>query len=175
MKWQTLIIDGFERVMELIEPALKGLDKKDLDRQPAPDCNSIGWITWHLTRGQDAQIAGLAGEKQVWIQGDWYSKFNRPPDPEDSGFGHTAEEVAAFKSPDSKTLLDYYRATMVQTKKYIATLNLSDLDRQLNETWYNPPPTVGVRLVSIMADCLQHSGEIAYLRGLIKGKGWLGY
>jgi hypothetical protein len=174
MKWQDLIIDGYGRVLEELEPALKGLTKADLDRQPNPDCNSMGWIVWHLTRGQDAQIADLMGEEQVWVKGKWYGRFNRAAALEDTGFGHTSEEVAAFKSPGPRVLLEYYRATLGQTKRYLATLSLTDLDRQLNEPWYKPPPTVGVRLVSIMADCLQHSGEVGYLRGLLKGKGWLG-
>jgi len=83
--------------------------------------------------------------------------------------------VAAFKSPPPGVLLDYYRATLEQTKRYLSGLTPADLDRQLDEPWFKPPPTVGVRIVSVMADCLQHSGEAAYLRGLLKGSGWLGY
>jgi hypothetical protein len=81
--------------------------------------------------------------------------------------------VAAFKSPSSKVLLDYYRATLERTSQYLLSLTLEELDRKLDEPWYSPPPTLGVRIISIMADCLQHSGEVAYLRGLLKGKGWL--
>ncbi len=173
MKWQDLIIDGFGRVLELLEPALAGLEQVDLDRQPNPDCNSISWIVWHLTRGQDAQVADLMGEEQVWVKDKWYTRFNRSADPEDTGYGHSSEEVAAFKSPGSRVLLDYYQAILEQTKRYLSGLSLADLDRQLDEPWYQPPPTVGVRIVSIMADCLQHSGEVSYLRGLLKGKGWL--
>ena len=43
MKWQDLISDGFNRILELLEPALAGLTQADLNRQPNPDCNSIGW------------------------------------------------------------------------------------------------------------------------------------
>jgi hypothetical protein len=173
MKWQDTLIDGFSRISELLDPAVKGLTREDLDRRPCEDCNSIGWITWHLIRGEDAQIASLMGEEQVWIQGKWYLKFNLPAAPRDTGYGHSSAQVAAFKSPDPDVLLGYYKAAFEQTKRYLSGLTLKDLDRQLDETWYNPPPTVGVRIVSIMADSLQHSGEIAYLRGLLKGKGWL--
>jgi len=31
---------------------------------------------------------------------------------------------------------------------------------------YSPPVTLGVRLVSIVDDCLQHLGQAAYVRGL---------
>jgi hypothetical protein len=175
MKWQDLIIDGYGRVLEVLEPALKGVSRADLDKLPKPDCNSMGWIVWHLTRGQDAQVADLLGGEQVWIKEKWYERFHLPADKEDTGFGHTPEQVAAFRSPTSKVQLDYYRATLEQTKRYLAGLSLTDLDRQLDEPWFKPPPTVGVRIVSVMADCLEHAGEVAYLRGLLSGKGWLGY
>lgn len=176
MEWQDLIIDGYSRVeSEVLEKALPGLSQDDLNWQPRPDCNSMGWITWHLTRGQDSQTADLMGQEQLWISQGWYREFSRAADPEDTGFGHSPEQVAAFKSPPAEKQLEYYRAVFERTKSFISTLSAADLDRKLDEPWYDPPLTVGVRLVSIMCDCLEHAGEVAYLRGLLKGKGWLGY
>ena len=40
-----------------------------------------------------------------------------------------------------------------------------DLDRVIDENW-DPPVTLGVRLVSILDDDAQHVGQAAYLRGL---------
>jgi hypothetical protein len=114
---------GLAMVLEWIEPTLNGMSKKDLNYQPKPDCNSMGWIVWHLTRGQDVQIADLMGGEQVWTSGKWYEKFHRPADPDDTGFGHSLEQVAAFQSPDFSALIDYYRATLEQTKKYISELD----------------------------------------------------
>lgn len=175
MEWQELLIDGYGRVLEALEETLKGMTPDDLNQQPHPDCNSMGWLAWHLTRVQDDHIADLMGEKQLWLSEEWHAKFNRPPHPKDIGFGHSSEDVAAFKSPDVETLLGYHRAVLERTKRYIFSLSLGDLDRELNEPWYQPLPTVGVRLISIMSDDLQHVGQVAYVRGLLKGKGWLGY
>ena len=174
MEWQELIIDGYGRILQVLEEALDRLTQDDLNQQPRPDCNSMGWLTWHLTRVQDDHIASLMGKDQLWTSEGWHARFNRAPEPKDIGFGHSSKDVAAFQSPDVKTLLGYHRAVLERTKGYIATLSLSDLDRELNEPWYKPLPTVGVRLISIMSDSLQHAGQIAYLRGLLKGKGWLG-
>ena len=102
-------------------------------------------------------------------------KFNRPSDPEDIGFGHSLEQVAAFKSPDVETLLGYHRAVLERSKRYFLTLTSSDLDRELDEPWYQPLPTIGVRLISILGDSLQHAGQMAYVRGLRQGKGWQQY
>jgi hypothetical protein len=175
MEWHDLLIDGYERVPAFLEEVLKGLSHNDLKWQPRHDCNSIGWITWHLTRQQDAQIASLAGEEQLWTKEEWHAKFHRVGDPEDTGFGYSPGQVSAFESPNVQTLLDYHRAVVERTKRYICGLSMADLDRELDEPWFQPLPTVGVRLVSILEDSLLHAGQAAYVRGLLQGKGWQKY
>lgn len=152
MEWQDILADGYDRVPEFMEHVITGLNQDDLNWQPHEDSNSIGWLCWHLTRQQDAQIAALMDEEQLWIKDGWHAKFNREPDAKDSGFGHTAEQVAAFKSPSAQIILDYQRAVTERSKNYFKTLSKTDLDRELNEPWFQPKPTVGVRLVSIMDD-----------------------
>ena len=175
MEWNDLLADGYNRIVEVLERALKGLTQDDLSWQPRPDCNSMGWLSWHLTRQQDAQIASLMAEEQLWIKDGWHAKFNLPADPKDIGFGHTPEQVAAFKSPDVDTLLSYNRAVVERSKAYFNILSKSDLDRELDEPWFQPLPTVGVRLISIMDDSIIHAGQVAYIRGLLQGKGWQSY
>jgi len=175
MECHDLLADGYGRVLEVLERVLEGISEDDLYWQPRPDCNSIGWLAWHLTRQQDAQIASLMGEEQLWIKDGWHAKFQRPPEPRDVGFGQTPEQVAAFRAPDIQTLLDYHRAVLERSKGYFLTLSKEDLDRQLDERWFQPPPTVGVRLISIMDDATLHAGQAAYVRGLRQGKGWQKY
>ena len=45
-------------------------------------------------------------------------------------------------------------------------LTEADLDRIVDQRW-DPPVTLGVRLISIADDCLQHAGQAAYVRGLL--------
>lgn len=175
MEWRDLLIDGYGRIPEFLERMLSGLSQEDLAWQPHPDCNSIGWLSWHLARGQDAQIASLMGEEQLWIKDGWHARFNRPADPEDSGFGNTSEQVAAFVPPDVATLAGYLKAVAARAQDYIKSLPESHLDRELDEPWFQPLPTVGVRLVSIMDDAMLHAGQAAYVRGLRQGKGWQPY
>jgi hypothetical protein len=170
MKWQQVLIDSFERVAKGLEEALAELSPGDLDTQPNSDCNSMGWLTWHLTRGQDAAIAWLSGGKQIWIEDGWNAKFNRDPNPGDTGFGHKTEDVAAFKSPDVGVLLGYHRAVFERAKKYLGNLSAAELGRNLNNPAF---PNVEALLVTILSDDLQHLGQVAYLRGLLKGKGWM--
>lgn len=171
MEWRELIVDGYDRLPNLMKEVLAGLRTADLDWQPHRDCNSLGWTAWHLTRVQDSQIADLMGEEQLWITDGWHEKFKRPADPDDTGYGHTPEQVKAFTSPSVRIQLDYLRPVVERTKRYVASLNPSHLDRELDEPWYKPLPTVGVRIVSVLADCHQHAGEASYIRGLLKAKG----
>lgn len=81
MKWQRFVMEQFLRIEDELGQVLKGLSVEDLNRQPAPDCNSIGWLAWHLTRSHDRNMSELMGEEQLWIAEKWYAKFNRAPDP----------------------------------------------------------------------------------------------
>jgi hypothetical protein len=172
VEWRELIVDGFERLPDLAAEALDGVRAADLDRPPGPGANPLGWTVWHLTRVQDGQIADLMGDasQDLWTRDGWHRKFGRPPDHEDSGYGHTPAQVKAFRSPSAKVQLDYLRAVTERTKEYVLTLSPADLDRELDEPWYTPRPTVGVRLLSIVADCHQHAGEASYIRGLLKAR-----
>lgn len=170
MEWRELIVDGYERLPDLVEEALAGVRAADLDWPPRPGANPLGWTVWHLTRVEDGQIADLMGETDLWTGAGWHTKFGRPADHEDSGYGHTAAQVRAFRSPSAKVQLDYLRAVTERTKQYLARLSPADLDRELDEPWHTPRPTVGVRLLSILADCHQHAGEAAYIHGLLKGR-----
>jgi len=170
MKWQELLTDIFERNSQAVGRTLDGLNQEELNRLPKPDCNSIGWLVWHLTRGQDGAIADLAGEEQLWIKEQWHAKYDRSANAADTGFGNSPEDVAAFKSPDAKTAMDYHQAVVARTKKYVGQLSESDLGRELKNPVF---PTVGVRLVGCISDNLQHAGQAAYVRGLLQGKGWL--
>jgi len=172
MNWQRLLDYGFSSVLRVLERALDGLTSDDLDKQPSPDSNSIGWITWHLTRYQDDRIAEFMGENQLWVSERWYTQFNRSDDPKDTGLGHSSEEVRAFKSPSVDTLLSYHRAVRERTKPYLLNLSLADLDREISIPGVERPPKLGGYLVGVLSDNLQHAGQVAYLRGLLKGKGW---
>jgi len=175
MEWYELLTDGYGRVMEFLESVFRGLTEDDLNWQPSPDCNSIGWLAWHLTRVQDDHIATLMKEEQLWTKEGWHVKFDRKSDPKDIGFGHSPEQVASFKSPGVDTLLGYHKAVLERSKHYFVTLSSADLDRELDEPWYQPIPTIGVRLISVLADALEHAGQMAYVRGLRQGKGWQKY
>lgn len=172
MEWQEILSVEFERISRSLEIALEGLTAEDLNWQPKPDSNSIGWLTWHLTRWQDAQVSSFMKKEQLWIKDEWYAKFGRPADASDHGMGDKPEDLAKFKSPDAATLLGYNRAVLAQIKDFFPTISPGDLDKVAQGTSFQPPPTLGLSIIGLMTDGMQHAGQAAYVRGLRQGMGW---
>ncbi|MGI8949428.1 MAG: mycothiol transferase [Ornithinimicrobium sp.] len=160
-----LLIESFSRVPEVASSAVSGLSEQELAHRPDADANSIAWLVWHLARAQDAQVAPLAGQEQVWRAAGWQDHFDLPFAAEAMGYGQSSADVASVRaSPD--LLLGYLDAVHKRTVAYLQTLSEDDLDRVIDAD-DDPPITVGVRLVSVLDDCAQHAGQAAYLRGLI--------
>ncbi len=175
MDTKDFVLDALERIRSLLHRTLDGLTLDEVHRQPSSDTNSIAWLAWHLTRVQDTSMSGIIGTDQTWVSEGWHAKFAMPPDPKLDGFGNTPEQVATFRVPLPQTLLDYHDSIAQRSKTYVSGLTAEDFDRTLNEPQWQPLPTVGTRLVSVISDNLQHAGQAAYLRGLFQGKGWLPY
>lgn len=63
-------------------------------------------------------------------------------------------------------LIEYYEAVAAKTRELLERTTPTDLDRVIDKRW-NPPVTLGVRLVSIADDDLQHAAQAIYVRGLL--------
>jgi hypothetical protein len=153
-----------------IHPALQGLSDADLLKRPNDQCNPIGWLLWHQTRVEDAILSLISGMPQAWVAGKWHAKFDMPANPQDYGAGYSLEQVMALR-PTIATLQGYAAAVRENTLAVLKTLPAADLEREL------PSPaggtqTVGGFLGILLIDQFHHSGQIAYLRGYLTGKGW---
>ncbi len=160
-----LLIDGFGRIREIVHEVLDGLSEADLRYRVDPQANSIGWQIWHLTRVQDDHIAGAGGLSQVWFTDSWAERFGLPLDPGDIGYGHSSDEVAVVQA-SADLLVAYHDATYEQTVKFVTGLTDADMDTIVDRNW-DPPVTMAVRLISVLADDLEHAGQAAFIRGLI--------
>jgi uncharacterized damage-inducible protein DinB len=163
----SLLADAFGRVRETVHEAVMGLTPDQLAFRPYPEGNSIAWLVWHLARIQDDHVAGTAQTDQVWQSGGWAPRFGLPAGSMEHGYGHTPDQVAAITVDSAEVLTAYYDAVHERTLRYVATLTDADLPRIVDKRW-DPPVTLGVRLVSVISDDLQHAGQAAYLRGLIE-------
>ncbi|MVA75173.1 DUF664 domain-containing protein [Auraticoccus sp. F435] len=156
---------AYDNIAAAVESAVDGLTPEQLATRPGPQANSIAWLVWHLTRVQDDHVSEVAGREQTWTTG-WADRFALPFAPEETGYGMSTDDVAAVAGIGAELLLGYHRAVHQATDSFLTGLADDDLDRVVDES-YDPPVTLGVRLVSVVTDDLMHAGQAAYVRGLL--------
>ena len=160
-----LLVDMFERIREDVHGAVRGLAPEQLALRIDDDANSIAWLVWHMTRIQDDHVAAAAHMEQVWTAAGWIERFGLPFEPWATGYAHTSADVAAVTVDSGDLLLDYHDAVHAQTIRFVESITDADLDRIVDESW-DPPVTLGVRLVSVINDNTEHAGQAAFVRGI---------
>jgi len=161
-----LLCELYDRIPPLARAAVEGLSADELTEEPWPGANPVGWLVWHLARVQDHHVAELLGTEQLWETGEWATGFGLLADPTDTGYGHSSAEVEAVRPHGPDILTEYLEAVQSRTVVMLRQLVPADLDRIVDRRW-DPPVTLGVRLVSVADDSLQHAGQAAYARGVL--------
>lgn len=169
MDARALLEDLFGRIGPTAARAVEGLDEDALTARLDPEANTVAWLAWHLARGQDAQVAAAVGRDEVWTRDGWARRLDLPFDDSASGYGQSPDEVAQVRA-SADDLLGYVRAVQAESADVLASLTDDDLDRVVDEDW-DPPVTLGTRLVSVAVDSLEHAGQAAYVRGVLERTG----
>jgi uncharacterized damage-inducible protein DinB len=166
MQSRDVLLYAYEQVQATLRRAVEGLTAEQLSARVGPEANTIAWLAWHLARVQDDHVAEVAGSEQVWTADGWAGRFDLPFEPSATGYGFSADDVAAVRVDSADLLLGYATAVHERTAQFLRGLSDDDLDRVVDTNW-DPPVTLGVRLVSVLSDDLQHIGQAAYARGLL--------
>jgi uncharacterized damage-inducible protein DinB len=167
MNVADVLVDAFNRVRESVHESTEGLSVDDLLLRVDRAANPIGWLIWHLTRVEDDHVAGAAGVEQVWTSQGWAERFDLPYDVAAHGYGQSSDDVGAFRVESAELLLAYHDAVHEHTIRFVERLTDADLDQVVDKRW-DPPVTLGVRLVSVVSDGLQHAGQAAFIRGIAR-------
>ncbi len=162
--WQGLTLRMFRKARDDVRTSIDGATAEELDRRLGS--NSVGWLVWHISRGQDRNLSELTGSTQLWLADDWATRFDRPADPTDTGYGHSAEQAAAFRCPALEILLAYHDATHGLAEKYLASAADHDLGRLVVSPTLGNTHTVEERLAGQLHDSFAHAGQIGLLQGL---------
>ncbi|MGF1427136.1 mycothiol transferase [Kitasatospora sp. LaBMicrA B282] len=170
MESGELLADAFGRINEAVHEAVQGLGPKQLTARLDPEANSVAWLIWHLTRVQDDHLAELIGAEQQWTAAGWREKFDLPFAAEETGYGHGAAQVEQVAVTSRRLLTGYHDAVHRQTLRFVRGVGAEELDRVVDERW-TPPVTLGVRLVSVIAEGNQHAGQAAFVRGVLLRRG----
>ncbi|HSR23011.1 MAG TPA: DUF664 domain-containing protein [Candidatus Eisenbacteria bacterium] len=161
-----MLVDAFGRIRGVVHAAVRGLAPAQLAIRLDAEANSIAWLVWHLTRIQDDHLADAAGTEQVWTAQGWAERFDLPFDVAATGYGHSADDVAAVRVGSGELLTGYHDVVHDRTVAYVGRLTDGDLTRIVDESW-DPPVSLGVRLVSVVSDGPQHAGQAAFVRGVL--------
>jgi hypothetical protein len=159
------LTDGFSRIQQVVHQVLDGLTVDDLTFRVDAQANSVAWLIWHLTRVQDDHVADVAGLDQVWLEG-WQQRAALPFAETETGYGQDPSAVAEVRLP-AEFLAGYYDATHAQTISFVSGLRDADLTMVVDNR-FDPPVTLGVRLISVISDDLQHAGQAAFVRGILE-------
>lgn len=171
MKGAEILIEAFGRIRDAVHETTSGLTPELATAQIDPESNSIAWLVWHLSRIQDDHVTDAAGSEQVWTTQGWAERFALPFADTATGYGHRPQDVRAVRVDSMDLLTGYHDAVHKRTVQYIRSLTAGDFNRVVDES-YDPPVTLGVRLISVIADCLQHTGQAAFVRGVVeRGEG----
>ncbi len=167
MDSRALLTDAFHRIPALVRRHAAGADDYLLHTRLDPEANSLAWLLWHTTRQQDVQVAEILEHEQVWTAQGWSDRFALELAVDDHGYGHDSEQVASVRVGDPELLAGYQDDVTAMIDLCIAGLDADELDRVIDRD-YEPPVTVGIRLISILGDAFQHLGQAGYLRGVLE-------
>jgi uncharacterized damage-inducible protein DinB len=160
-----ILLDGLDRVRETVHTLLDDVPEEQLAEPPAPGANTVAWLVWHLTRVLDDHVSDAFDLDMVWTSGGWYDRFGLPFPASAHGYGMTFDEVLQVRA-SADDLRGYFDATYAMASEQLRTVEDADLDRVVDESW-DPPVTLGVRLVSVLNDCTQHVGQASYAAGIL--------
>ena len=167
------LISALENNFTTIDLALRDLDDEELARIPAPDCNSVAWTLWHLSRVIDSFIhTRLRDLPQLWDTNNWAQHYGMPADGENRGLGWTHQMVCDWQPPSRKLQMEYFEQVRSALREYLPGLTDAQMQQAKLIPPVSEPRTVAAALGQMTWDCVSHGGQIAFLRGMYKGMGW---
>jgi uncharacterized damage-inducible protein DinB len=166
MKATELIMLSLGENEAYVNDAIKKLSQDELAWRPKPHSNSIAFLMWHLARVEDLWINRiLSSGKEIYETEVWYKKFKT--EIQDNGAFFDEAKLKAWLVPTLKLLKEYAAAVRKTTLAYLKTLNEKDLDKPRDFVFMKG--TNGTGLSHLISEIGEHSGQIGYIKGIIKG------
>jgi len=170
MEVKDFALEALNEAQTALMQAVDGLSQDELMWQPKPGANHIAFILWHNLRVEDLFFQYMFQRvPQVWESEKWHEKLNLPDDPRITGFGYTAEQVDSFPSVQLRDLLACGEAVRARTVDYLRNLDPARFDEIVKSRIFGEV-SIGYLISHLLCEMAQHVGQIAYLRGLVKGQ-----
>ena len=164
--FKEAIQSGLEEYLQALQRALEGLTLVEVRWQPTLHANHIAWLVWHMARVEDRWVSRLRQRPEVWTADGWADRFHM--DPESNGFRQTIEEVRAMPDIPLTDLMVYFEAVRAVTRQFLERATDADLSREY-PTSRGGMVTGSWILGHILVEESQHLGQVALLRGMIRG------
>jgi hypothetical protein len=170
MDVKNFALHSLNELQTALVECVDDLTQEESFRQTQPGANHIAFMMWHMARVEDWFFHYLFQRvPQVWESGSWHEKMGLPDDPKATGFGYTAEQVAAFPSVQLRDLRAYGEAVRAETLDYLRNSDSSKLDDMVKSRLFGEV-TIGSLIGHVVVELSQHVGQIAYVRGLVRGQ-----
>ncbi|MFP6679248.1 MAG: DinB family protein [Dehalococcoidia bacterium] len=161
--------NGLDETLSVLKSTIDGLTPVELYWQPAPNSNHIAWTVWHMSRAEDHWYNRYIGQGEpVWTSGEYFTKLGLREG--SSGFGDSAEIVAKFPALDIAEILEYSDAVRTESLKNLDLVTATQLS-ETRDGVRGDPPTIAWVLGHVLVEQAQHLGQIAYIRGILRGLG----
>ena len=161
-----LVKISLERSQEYLTRALDGLTQKEAAWSPGPECNSIAFTLWHMTRVEDFFIIRvIQGKTELYEVEGWREKLGTPA--KVTGARFTAEELQAWPVPKLETLRGYAESVREKTLALLQSVTSEELNAVPKPD--RSPESVGAIFGRIITEVAMHVGQMAYLRGIQRG------
>jgi len=166
--FKEAIQSGLEEYLQELKRVIEGLTSAEIRWQPTLHTNHIAWLVWHMARVEDVWVSRLRRRPAVWQADGWADRFHM--DPTSSGAGQTMEDVRAMPEIPLADLMAYFDAVRAVTRDYLDQATDADLSQEY------PHPRLGLRtgiwiVGHLLVEESQHVGQVALLRGMMRGMG----
>jgi len=164
MDAKELLLRSLEESHGYLTKALNGLTQGEVTWSPSPECNSIAFILWHMTRVEDFFVNRvIQREKELYEAKKWQEKLGTPT----KAYQYTVEELQAWPAPKLEILREYANSVRENTLAFLNSIPLERLSEVPRPD--RSPDSIGVTLEHLMTEIALHVGQIAYLRGVQRG------
>ncbi len=168
MDFRDAVESGFEEYLVRLHTALDGLTPDEIRWQPEPGSNHIAWLVWHMARVEDSWVSFISRDDEVWTSEGWPGRLGIAED--EPIANQSADEAAALPEVAMENLLAYYDAVRTRTLSHLDRMTATDLTRVYEEIGPNGQNGAWV-IGHILVEESQHLGQVAYIRGMIRGLG----
>ena len=152
--------------------AIEGLSIEEARWMPTPESNHILWILWHIGRMEDMWGWYLrGGGYSAWIEGGWANRLGI--DAKRNGSGDSIDQVRNFPDLQVEEVTEYWQVARNLLIPSIKQISTRMLPIKHTEIWTHAPdraPTLLWVLGRLPVENGQHTGHIAYIRGLYSSK-----